>query len=115
MLKGFAISTVIESESAMTKPYTISDFRRDIRLPYAWPGGYPRYFVTADGGALSFDSAKAERRNILESLRDGTTHDGWYVVGCDINWEDESLTCDHSGKPIESAYGEPAENEKTVV
>lgn len=56
--------------------YTISDFRRDIRQPFAWPGGYPRYFVTNDGAA------------------------------CDINWENPDLYCDHSGKPIPSAYGE---------
>jgi len=85
--------------------YTISDFRRDIRHPFAWPGGYPRYFITSDNAALSFDSARANRRLILESLRDDC-NDGWQVVACDINWEDTDLYCDHSGKPIPSAYGE---------
>ena len=85
--------------------YTISDFRRDIRQPFAWPGGYPRYFVTSDGAALSFDSARENRRLILESLRDNC-NDGWQIAACDINWEDPDLYCDHSGKPIPSAYGE---------
>ena len=90
--------------------YSISDFRRDIREPYAWPGGYPRYFVTDDGAALSFKAAKQERRNILEAIRD-QDHSGWRVTGCDINWEDPSLYCDHTGERIESAYAEDeAEN-----
>ena len=92
--------------------YSVSDFRRDIRSgPYAWPGGYPLYFVTSDGGVLSFATAKAERRMILESIRgcpDGSFHyaDDWRVVGCCINWEDGDLRCDHSGEQIESAYAE---------
>ena len=85
--------------------YSISDFRKDIRQPYAWPGGYPRYFITSDGAALSFAAAKTERRNILESIRDRSC-DGWRIVACDINWEDTNLCCDHSGARIESAYGE---------
>ena len=84
---------------------SISDFRKAIRNgAYAWPGGYPLYFVTNDGAALSFESAKAERRNILEAIRD-QDHSGWCVVATDVNWEDNDLLCDHSGKVIESAYG----------
>jgi hypothetical protein len=85
--------------------YTISDFRRDIRQPYTWPGCYPRYFVTSDGAALSFKAAREQRRNILESIRDDMD-DGWHVIGCDVNWEDQDLICDHTGERIESAYGE---------
>ncbi|WP_316172868.1 hypothetical protein [Bradyrhizobium sp. SZCCHNRI2049] len=85
---------------------SISDFRAAVRNgSYAWPGGYPLYFVTSDGAALSFDAAKAERRNILESIRDKSS-DGWRVVGCLINWEDSELVCDHTGKRIECAYAD---------
>lgn len=84
--------------------YTISDFRRDMRNgAYAWPGGYPLYFVCHDGEPLSFVAAKANRRLILESLCDGT-NDGWRVVGVDVNWEDGDLRCAHTGDRIESAY-----------
>ena len=83
---------------------SISDFRRAIHNgPYAWPGGYPLYFITYDGAALSFKAARQERRAILESIRD-RSNDGWRVVGMDVNWEDAELTCDHTGEPIESAY-----------
>lgn len=85
---------------------TISDFRRAIRNgAYAWPGGYPLFFITADGAALSFEAAKQERRNILEAIRDNDTRSGWRVEGMDVNWEDTGLHCEHTGKPIESAYG----------
>ncbi len=85
---------------------TIFDFRRAIRHPYAWPGGYPCYFITSDGAALSFETAREERRNILEALRDRDTLSGWHVAAVDINWEDGELTCDHTGKRIESAYAD---------
>lgn len=89
--------------------YSISDFRRDIRQPYAWPGMYPCYFITSDGGALSFRAARERRREILESIRDDS-RDGWRVIGIDVNWEDSFLTCDHTGERIESAYGEDSDN-----
>ena len=86
---------------------SISDFRAAIRNgAYAWPGGYPLYFVTSDGAALSFNAAKAERRNILEALRDNDKRSGWHVCGVDVNWEDSELRCDHTNERIESAYGE---------
>jgi hypothetical protein len=92
--------------------YTISDFRRDIRHPYAWPGGYPCYFVMADGEALSFKAAKAERRLILEAIRDQKDYPDkqWLPVGVEINWEDPALFCSHTNERIESAYTEDQAN-----
>lgn len=85
--------------STMSAISTISDFRSAMRNgPYAWPGGYPCYFVTADGAALSFEAAKAERRNILEALKDDDKASGWRVVAVDINWEDTSLYCAHTSE-----------------
>jgi hypothetical protein len=85
---------------------TVSDFRKAVRQgPYAWPGGYPLFFLCRDGAALSFKAAKQERRNILESIAN-RSNDGWRVVALDVNWEDSSLYCDHTGEPIPSAYGE---------
>lgn len=71
---------------------------------YAWPGGYPLYFLASDGEALSFDTVRAELRQCLRALRD-TSRDGWRIVACEINWEDAELTCAHSGNLIQSAYG----------
>lgn len=85
----------------------ISDFRRAMRNgPFAWPGGYPLYFVTADGEALSFKAAREERRNILHAIASNDTRSGWRVVGVDVNWEDAELACAHSGERIQSAYAD---------
>ncbi len=73
--------------------------------PYAWPGGYPIYFIASDGEALSFETVQQERDRIMDSL-DEHSNDGWRVVAADINWEDPDLYCAHSGKRIESAYAE---------
>ena len=85
---------------------TLSDFRAAMRNgPYAWPGGYPLYFITSDGAALSFKAAKDNARLIIESLGHNT-QDGWRVVACDVNWEGDDLLCCHTGKLIPSAYGD---------
>lgn len=72
---------------------------------YAWPGGYPVYFVTRDGAALSFDSARDCWRQIVAEFMDDSST-GWRIVGADVNYEDSELTCDHSGERIPSAYGD---------
>ena len=74
----------------------------DLRAnPYVWSGGYPRYAITDDGGALCHKCCGAEKE-----LIDGSyPEDGWYVVAVDTNWEDEDLFCDHFGEQIESTYG----------
>jgi hypothetical protein len=94
---------------------TISDFRAAMRHgPWAWPGGYPCYFITSDGAALSFKSARQERRNILEAIRD-QDNSGWRIVAMDVNWEDAELYCDHTNERIESAYAEPEEGKKACT
>lgn len=85
---------------------SVSDFRAAYRSgPYAWPGGYPLYFVTNDGATLSWRSAYYNRRNILNSIAN-KLNDGWRIVGVDVNWEDPALYCDDTGERIPSAYAE---------
>ena len=85
---------------------SISDVRKAMRnCPFAWPGGYPLYFVTSDGAALSFSSARYNRRNILEAIATKAS-DGWRIVGLDTNWENPDLRCDDTGERIPSAYAE---------
>jgi hypothetical protein len=74
---------------------------------FAWPGGYPLYFVTSDGGILSFEAFKDKfvLRSVLDSIKN-YSKDGWRVVGCDVNWEDADLYCDHTNERIPSAYAE---------
>lgn len=87
--------------------YKLEQFRKDLEAgPYAFPGGYPRYFITHDGEALSFAAVTEEKLQVEEAINTGDKSSGWYVIGCDINWEDTNLFCAHTNKKIESAYGD---------
>lgn len=95
---------------------SISDYRRAIRNgPYAWPGGYPLYFVMADGESLSFKAAKENRREILEALAHGDRRDQWRPVAFEVNWEDPDLVCAHTNERIESAYAEDIANKPEAI
>lgn len=74
--------------------------------PWAWPGGYPLFFVTSDGEALSFRSAEQEREAICEAIAESDKGSCWDVIGVEINYEDPELYCCHSGERIKSAYAE---------
>ena len=70
------------------------------RHPYAWPGGYPLYAITDDGGALCSKCCRSEFRLIAES----DNGDGWHITDITVNYEDPDLYCDNCGELIESAY-----------
>ena len=90
--------------------YTTKDLKAQLRAgEYAWPGCYPLFFVTSDGAALSFKATRANLRSVFDSMQNGID-DGWRIVGCDVNWEDASLFCDHTGERIPSAYAEEEAN-----
>lgn len=82
----------------------------DGSLPsFAWPGGYPMYYLCADNGILCPDCANGE--NGSEANKGAWTDDKqWRIVDSDVHWEGEPLICDHCNKEIESAYG-PVEEE----
>jgi hypothetical protein len=84
---------------------TVHDLRIAARRPFAWPGGYPTYFVCDDGAAVCHECVSKERRHILEAIHH-RVNNGWRVVALDINWEDTRLCCDHCGEEIEAAYGD---------
>lgn len=82
---------------------TIEDFETALKTNgYTSLGCYPLYFVTNDGGLLSFKSAVKNAERIKEAIKDDDDF-GWRVCGCDVNWE-SLLFCDDSGEQIESAY-----------
>lgn len=81
-------------------------FKSTLRAgPYIWPGGYPLYFTTIDSGALCFKCAKMEVKNIIHSIR-YEINDGWFVVACDINYENIDLCCDNCNNLIDAAYND---------
>ncbi len=64
---------------------------------WAWPGGYPIYYVTDDCGLLC---QKCANDNLELTLGDDPQ---WRIVAMAINYEDE-IYCDHCGDRVESAY-----------
>lgn len=76
----------------------------DGTLPaYAWPGGYPIFYLLADDAVLCADCANG--KNGSEASENHPDRQ-WRIVAADINWEDPNLYCDHCNKRIESAYAE---------
>ena len=94
-------------EACQTNDRTSSATRRAdlVAAPYAWPGGYPRFACTTDGGALCSTCCSDNAAEIDGSYGD----DGWMIETLDVNWEDTDMICDHCGDQIESAYGERIE------
>lgn len=79
---------------------------------YSWPGGYPLFYLFADGGCICPECANANIGEIDAAIRDPRGNrphpsgcGGWSIDAAEVNWEDDSLTCDHCGESIESAYG----------
>jgi hypothetical protein len=86
--------------------FTIRDLKQALRNgPYAWPGGYPTYFIACDGEALSHAAVKAALRQVYWAMSHRDSG-GWRVIGAAINWEDNHLTCAHTGERIPCAYPE---------
>ena len=85
---------------------SLSQVKATIRAgSVTWPGCYPLYFITSDGAALCFDCARKEFRQVAyDYLNNCRT--GWRIEGCQINYEENNLTCDHCSQQIESAHGE---------
>lgn len=88
-------------------PMTVGTFNALIDGgPFAWPGGYPLYFLMCDGEVMSFKACEAERERIVAELADPDGDAEWSPAACEINWEDASLFCVHTNERIESAYAE---------
>ena len=72
---------------------------------YAWPGGYPVYYLANDGEAICPECVTKERSQIFRSTHENQ-NDGWRIVAADVNYEDSALYCANCDKRIESAYAE---------
>lgn len=68
---------------------------------YAWPGGYPTFYLTADCGVLCPACANLPECEFYYGSNEQRT-----IVAAGINWEDENMYCDNCNMGIESAYGE---------
>ena len=93
----------------MSQRLALSVIKAELREgKYAWPGGYPKFFLCADGEPLSYDAAYENFKYIVQRhlVPDSSNDPQWLLVAYDVNWEDSNMFCSHSGKRIESAYAE---------
>lgn len=67
---------------------------------FAWPGGHEIHYYAKDMGILCADCANAE---IMRTIDPDDAQ--FYIVGSDINYEDDRVYCDHCNRQIEPAYG----------
>jgi len=74
--------------------------------PYAWPGGYPTFFLAADGEPLCHKCVRRGFKSVLWEMHKPKQGDMFRVIAHEINYEDAALHCAHCEEPIESAYGE---------
>lgn len=83
----------------------ITKLERDLdgSLPsYAWPGGYPLYYVSAEGETFCPACATRFADDVELREQEGVSA----IADWDVNWEDAELVCEQCGLLIESAYGE---------
>jgi hypothetical protein len=81
---------------------------------YAWPGGYPIVYYCEDGGSLCPACANNENGSIAytgDLPADCIEDKQWHIVACDVYYEGPIINCDHCNAEIESAYGDPDEEE----
>jgi hypothetical protein len=74
-------------------------FERDSEgklVAYAWPGGYPMFYLVKSGDVLCPVCANKNDEEYPEDP----------VIAGDANWEDPELHCGNCNKRIESAYAE---------
>tara|TARA_R110000824_G_scaffold244462_6_gene433265 strand:+ start:4368 stop:4652 length:285 start_codon:yes stop_codon:yes gene_type:complete len=69
---------------------------------YAWPGGYPLFYLDMKNNVLCPTCAAEEEENAKDPDHD----EGYRIEACGINYEDPSLHCDECGERIESAYAD---------
>lgn len=93
---------------------TLADVKAAVRAgPYAWPGGYPLYFVMADGAAVSFAGIIREWRNVAADTMAGAMS-CWQPVALEVNYETPGLFCDITGELIPAAYLDDDENQRMI-
>lgn len=84
----------------------VKEFIASVRAgKFAWPGGYPKFWITYDCEALSYEAVRSNALQIARAIKHNTRC-SWQVIACDINWEDPDLYCSHTNARIESAYAE---------
>lgn len=78
---------------------TLPGLDKDGNLPaYAWPGGYPLFYLDGENSTLCPKCATASLSDDIPSFR---------AVDVGIHYEGPAISCDQCNAEIESAYGDP--------
>lgn len=78
-------------------------------ITYAFPGGYPIYYLCRDGGILCPDCVNANLELIRVAKEENDPQ--WDVIALDVYYEGPVMFCDNCNAEIESAYGDPYEED----
>lgn len=62
------------------------------------------FYLFRDGGVCCPKCANANIDEIDAGRNN--SHGGWTLDGCDVNYEDNDLRCDHCHKEIPAAYAD---------
>lgn len=73
-----------------------------IRMPHAWPGGYPLSLITSDGACLCPECGRKDWRLICEAtIKPAWSGTGWGIVAVEILWEGGNH-CDQCGECLDA-------------
>lgn len=88
----------MQNQTTLSLKVLLRTFKSHERL------GYNMYAVMKDGCVVCPYCVREEYRTILAATR-ADCRTGWEYYGCDINYEDAHLYCDHCSGQIPPAYG----------
>lgn len=92
-----------------------ADLRATLRAGAStFPGCYTIALYTQDGELVSINGLLSDRGALYQALYDVRTRQHGRIVGADMYLEGPTIECAYTGAPIESAYGDPEENDESV-
>lgn len=80
---------------------------------YAWPGGYPLYYLARSGwrddstASLEFNPYDRAEFVVCPGCAAHAKAHEIILTGSDVHWEGPGLLCEECGAEILSAYGDP--------
>ena len=69
----------------------------------------PLFFVSYDLHSLCFDCARKHYRKIILAIKKNARKSGFFINACQVNFDQEDLTCDHCESQIPCAPKKPVE------
>lgn len=93
----------------MSKHHVVEQVKDMIRQPFAFPGGYAKVLIMADGECMCHTCTSHNFRLICgqtkypSKLRDET----WRAHCVDAYWEGPPIHCANCNSAINSEYGDP--------